>query len=52
MRGYKDILNELVNDEDYKVRSLIASHGYGLDILVNDENEYVRKTAKSILKEK
>ena len=31
-----------VNDEDYEVRAVVASQGYGLDILINDKFSYVR----------
>lgn len=32
------------------VRGEVAKHGYGLDILVNDKSEYVRKLAEKLLK--
>lgn len=39
-KGNKKTLDELVHDEDYRVRELVANHGYRkhLDILVNDQS--------------
>ena len=39
---YKKILDNLVDNEDYRVRAAVAEQGYGLDKLVDDEVYYVR----------
>ena len=41
--NYKEILDKLVNDEDWYVRRAVAKQGYGLDILINDEDWRVRE---------
>lgn len=43
-------LDMQINDEDWNVRKAIAEQGYGLDKLVNDENEYVHNAATKYLK--
>lgn len=43
-------LDMQVNDEDWNVRKAIAEQGYGLDKLINDENEYVHNAATKYLK--
>ena len=35
-------LDKLVNNIDYKVRVIVAEKEYGLDILINDENPFMR----------
>ena len=37
--------DKLINDEDWRVRATVAQQGYGLDILVNDEDCWVRVAA-------
>ena len=41
---YKELLDILIKDEDWYVRSLVAAHNYKdlLDILVKDKSVYVR----------
>lgn len=43
-RGVKEDLDVLMNDEDYRVRELVAFHGYSyhLNRLVHDKNNFVR----------
>ena len=41
--------NELVNDEDWFVRTAVAQQGYGLEQLVNDKNWFVRKAVANYI---
>lgn len=40
-------LDILINDPDWKVRREVAQQGYKLEVLVYDENRYVRSVSKS-----
>ena len=46
MNVYKSILNDLVKNENGLVREAVAIQGYGLDILINDEDRDVREMAE------
>lgn len=41
-------MEKLVYDEDSMVREKVARQGYGLDILIKDENKIVRTIAQKI----
>ena len=41
----EDNIEDLINDEDWHVRSEVAKQGYGLDRLVNDKHDFVRREA-------
>ena len=49
MQGYK--LEQLVNDEYSNIRELVARQGIGLNTIVNDPCERVRKIAERKLKQ-
>lgn len=36
-------------DDDEDVRAVVAELGHGLDVLINDKNEFVRLTAQKRL---
>jgi uncharacterized protein YcgL (UPF0745 family) len=43
MDNYKEILDNLLNNEDSEVRKAVAEQGYGLEKLVDDEDWRVRQ---------
>lgn len=46
MAQYKSYTHVLRIDKDEDVRAVVAELGYGLDVLINDKNEFVRLTAQ------
>ena len=42
-RCREEELEKMLNNKDFRVRIIVARKGYGLDRLINDENEFVRR---------
>lgn len=47
--GEGKYLDVFVNDENWLVRYIVARQGYGLEQLINDKDEDLRKIAKRLL---
>jgi hypothetical protein len=45
------VLDDYINSRNTYVRKAVAKQGYGLDILINDSNEYVRLTALNYIRD-
>lgn len=48
----EEVIVELLESVDENTRAWVAKQGYGLDKLINDENEVVRVVAAEALKRK